>query len=192
MLQGVSQVLWGADSGEMGLDGCVGVQALAVGVTDGLAWQRVGLVDGGAHRDDRYDCCGSDRGCHCCHSLSLHGGPAVQDTAGGLWGPTARTPIGPAPTSDFPLLSRAPTHGLLIQPVPLVSHLEQNLGVNASTFSCFFDRHAGLFQHHVVLETDIEQHCGRFYNITTAFLDITATTEGHTGQSGLLGQCESM
>lgn len=60
MLQRVSQVLGGADGGEMGLNGCVGVEALAVGVGHGLPGHGVGLVDGGAHRDDRYDGCCSD------------------------------------------------------------------------------------------------------------------------------------
>lgn len=56
----MSQVLWGADGGEMGLDGGVGVEALAVGVSHGLPWHGVGLVNGGAYRDDRYDGCCSD------------------------------------------------------------------------------------------------------------------------------------
>lgn len=60
VLQRVSQVLGGADGGEMGLDGGVRVQALAVGVSHGLPGHRMGLVDGGAYRDDGYDGCGSD------------------------------------------------------------------------------------------------------------------------------------
>lgn len=60
VLQRVSQVLGGADGGEMGLDGGVRVEALAVGMSHGLPRHGVGLVDGGAHRDDGYDGCCSD------------------------------------------------------------------------------------------------------------------------------------
>lgn len=60
VLQRVSQVLRGADSGEMGLDGGVGVEALGMGVSNGLPGYGVGLVDGGAHRDDGYNSCCCD------------------------------------------------------------------------------------------------------------------------------------
>lgn len=157
VLQRVSQVLRCADGGEMGLDGGVWVEALGVGVSDSLPGYGVGLVDGGAHRDDRYDSCCCDWGCDCCHSCWLHVGSAVKDATAGLWGPPAWTPVGPTASRGLPLLARAPAHWLLIQPIPLVSHLKQNLRIHTSTLGCFLYCHAGLLQHHIVLKAQMGQ-----------------------------------
>ncbi len=152
VLKGVAQILRGADGGQMGLDGGVGMQALRV--CHGWARQRVRLVDSGANRNDRnYSRCS-----HCCsyscNTWRVQDSRVIQDTTDSLRWRSSCSTIGPTAARPLSLDPRAATHCLLVQPIPLVSHLKQDLRINTASLCSLLNCHASFLQHHIILTKD--------------------------------------